>query len=558
MRRWTSASPKARRVDPRHPDPAAWLAYWRKNPVAAWCGGPWFTLADGRLVPRLPAADPGTLAAMTRELVDARLAMYRRRRSGGAEAVDAKVSWNQRDPILFLPTGPARDRLPTGDADVRLPDGSPWRFRFAKVAVNVAHPVGRDRNELPDLLRRWFGPHAGQPGTSFRVRFRPSPDALWVEPLGELLTLSAERGRLAAFPTLKAAAGWTGAGTLAPDADEVLLPGPTDERHFAVRVSGSSMDGGATPLRDGDWAVFAWARGLGQGALEGRVALVGVGAEDEGPEFHIKRVVRQEGAFLLASDNPAVTPRPAREAVVYARFVRRVPPEALAPAEGSVVPDLAAAFGLSRVPTGAVDRVDGHLFLLAEGRDRLPAPDRWSGPVPDRRPAETAFVLARPGPEAPWTHLGVGRWTDDASAWAFPAPSFGLWRQLSTGRGASRTLPPPWAAAAARLVEHVATSLLGVTLTRGAQRGRVVGRAPQGGLRVDGGEGGFAERTVSLLDLGWALVAQDDVRARGGLLDEARVNRLRYLDGTPRGATRWIDTGWALAILAANEAVPAR
>jgi hypothetical protein len=34
----------------------------------------------------------------------------------------------------------------------------------------------------------------------------------------------------------------------------------------------------------------------------------------------------------------------------------------------------------------------------------------------------------------------------------------------------------------------------------------------------------------------------------GGLLDEARVNRLRYLDGTPKGSTRWIDTGWALVV----------
>jgi hypothetical protein len=32
------------------------------------------------------------------------------------------------------------------------------------------------------------------------------------------------------------------------------------------------------------------------------------------------------------------------------------------------------------------------------------------------------------------------------------------------------------------------------------------------------------------------------------VLDEARVNRLRYLDGTPKDATRWIDTGWAIRL----------
>lgn len=32
----------------------------------------------------------------------------------------------------------------------------------------------------------------------------------------------------------------------------------------------------------------------------------------------------------------------------------------------------------------------------------------------------------------------------------------------------------------------------------------------------------------------------------GGLLDELAVNQLRYLDGTPKGSTGWIDSGWAL------------
>ncbi len=538
-------------ADPRHPEPSAWLAYWRKNPIAAWCNGPWFKLDGSRFVPRLPSVDGAALAVMTRELVDARLAMYRRRRAGGSESVDAKVSWNQRDPILFLPTGTGRDRLPTGDVDVRLPDGAPWRFRFAKVAVNVAHPVGRDRNELPDLLRRWFGAHAGQPGTGFRVRFRPAPDGWWVEPLGELVALAGERGRLTTFPTLKAAAGWNGAGASAPESGEVLLPGVVNERHFALRVAGESMDGGASPLRDGDWAIFEWARGLGIGALEGKVALVGIGAEEEGPEFHIKRIVREGQRYVLRSDNPAVEARPAQHAVPYARFVRVVRPEALAPDEGAAISDIAGAFGLSEAPSGTIARVDGHLFLLAAGRDVLSTPDRWTLRVPEQRPGETAFVLARPGEGAPWTYLGVGRWHSDEAAWSFEAPSFGTWRLLSSGRGASRTLSPIWLAEAARIAELAAARLADVWLERGEQRGRIVGRAAQGGLRISGGDGGFAERTISLLDLGWTLVAQDDVRGKGGILDEARVNRLRYLDGTPKGATRWIDAGWALALVSA-------
>lgn len=72
----------------------------------------------------------------------------------------------------------------------------------------------------------------------------------------------------------------------------------------------------------------------------------------------------------------------------------------------------------------------------------------------------------------------------------------------------------------------------------------LVGKAPRGRLRIAVGEG---ERTVSLGDIGWGAVAADDVRGQGGLLEEVRVNRERYLEGTSKGPIRWIDTGWALA-----------
>jgi hypothetical protein len=64
---------------------------------------------------------------------------------------------------------------------------------------------------------------------------------------------------------------------------------------------------------------------------------------------------------------------------------------------------------------------------------------------------------------------------------------------------------------------------------------------PLGG--APGGPDGFKERTVSLVDIAWVLVARDDVATSGGMLDEPRVNGLRYLEGTPKAATRWIDAG---------------
>jgi len=52
---------------------------------------------------------------------------------------------------------------------------------------------------------------------------------------------------------------------------------------------------------------------------------------------------------------------------------------------------------------------------------------------------------------------------------------------------------------------------------------------------------------VSLADLGSVIVAAGAARP-GELVDEALVNRHRYLDGTRRGSTRWVDTGWALVV----------
>jgi hypothetical protein len=62
-----------------------WVGYRRKNPVKAWAGTPdapkrWFSVDGARFSPRLPMPDGLDDAfAMTRELVDYRLAQYRRR-----------------------------------------------------------------------------------------------------------------------------------------------------------------------------------------------------------------------------------------------------------------------------------------------------------------------------------------------------------------------------------------------------------------------------------------------------------------------------------------------
>jgi len=526
----------------------AWRAYWRKNPINAWTGGKSFDLRHGRFLLRgfeLSGAAREAFMDLTRELCDMRLATYRRRHAAddaGASSFICKVISNKRAPILKLPDL-GRERLPKGETSVRMDDGHVWQFRFAKVACNVARPVGTHTNSLPDLLYRWFGPAAGKPGTDFRVRFRRSPDGWWCEPLGEVIEL-APRGEVVTFPTLRAAAGALGDAQAKMDAATVRLP-MGGEGQFAVRASGDSMDGGKKPIRDGDWVVLEWARGQGLDAVRGNVCLLGRGDVDAGQTHHLKRVRERNGEIHLTSDNPAEPELPlTTDTMVIARLVGTVRPEQLAPPPGTPVDDVMKAFGLTAHPEPGISRVDGHLFLLVDEKGALTAPNRIAWRVKETRPSETAYVLTSAGEG--FRYAGVAHWS--GRDWVFPAVDYATWRRLGKGRGASHELAPMWRRRAASVVSFLeAQHAPGDWLEARGRRCRFQGPSARGGVRID--HDSMKERTVSATDLGWVLQAHDRKADNGGLLDEAWVNSLRYLDGTPRSSTRWIDTGWALVLL---------
>ncbi len=52
------------------------------------------------------------------------------------------------------------------------------------MAVNVVRKARSDVNELPGLLRRWFGSDAGLPGTAHKVTFNRQGNAWELAPLG--------------------------------------------------------------------------------------------------------------------------------------------------------------------------------------------------------------------------------------------------------------------------------------------------------------------------------------------------------------------------------------
>jgi hypothetical protein len=187
--------------------------------------------------------------------------------------------------------------------------------------------------------------------------------------------------------------------------------------------------------------------------------------------------------------------------VVIAKLERAISPESLAPPTGTVIADddLAARFGLHELhpKTG---RHAGHLFLFIDTKGVLESPDRLrlTG-LPTPWPGETGFALARAS-DSTWRYLGVARTTESANVWSISEVDFRTWRRWGTGRSVSRALPEGALARAQEVVDHLlALPEAERTLTtRDEKTARILGPAEKGGLRIDGGEGGFSARTISL------------------------------------------------------------
>ncbi len=86
-------------------------------------------------------------------------------------------------PIIFLPDKKSNPQIPTGSTEVTA-DGETFVMDFVKVAVNVARPKEGGENELPRILRGWFGPDAGRPGTRHNVVFELKDDGWELSPEG--------------------------------------------------------------------------------------------------------------------------------------------------------------------------------------------------------------------------------------------------------------------------------------------------------------------------------------------------------------------------------------
>jgi hypothetical protein len=121
---------------------------------------------------------------MVRELAEWRLTEYLdRARTQTAGFSTLKVSQASGRPILFLPPEPERRDLPEGWTDVVVED-SPYSANFVRVAINVVRKPGDEENQLPKIMRQWFGPDAGAPGTRHAVALELKDNRWHLSPLG--------------------------------------------------------------------------------------------------------------------------------------------------------------------------------------------------------------------------------------------------------------------------------------------------------------------------------------------------------------------------------------
>jgi SOS-response transcriptional repressor LexA len=311
---------------PAEMSPRKWESNWRKFPISIWMqeqeGRSWFTIDSDSLRVAFECDERlrGPLESMSGELVDFRLAAHARPRASATGFV-AKVIQSRGRPFLKLPTVDEEPGRPDGPVLVRLPDGREWEFRFVKIACNVAGPRGSNvgdtlPNGLPTLLREWFGPDAGLPGTSFEVEFHRDGDAWHVSPIGATSKTWRQAGSLSnaappprdpAFPLpllpspppssrhtthvpvydLTAAAGFWGPESVPEEIGWTEVPGvAVKPGMFVARVTGTSME----PLiPDGSWCVF---RPCPAGSREGRIVLVqfaSLGAGENGGRFTVKK-----------------------------------------------------------------------------------------------------------------------------------------------------------------------------------------------------------------------------------------------------------------------------
>ncbi|MBK7823814.1 DEAD/DEAH box helicase family protein [Nannocystis sp.] len=182
-------------------------------------------------------------------------------------------------------------------------EGDPYLFDFVSIAVNVATTREGGPNVLGAILAGLFGPDAGKPGTDHSVVLREREGRLMLEVVNT--EEPAEVPALPYFADLAVACGLAPVqhADAVPRAIRVRSELRLDpRRHFVVRASGDSMNGGARPIRDGELVLCARLPAAPPDLVDGKPCLLVAAVGPDMSEAMIKVPTRgADGAWVLRS-----------------------------------------------------------------------------------------------------------------------------------------------------------------------------------------------------------------------------------------------------------------
>jgi len=161
-----------------------------RNPIAAWTGGKgtkrtWFRYSGNTFATTFDCQpeDQEGLQELVRELADWRLAQYLSRPAlATGEGFLCRARQAGSRIVLSLPDRASAPGIPSGRTPLEA-DEETYEAHFSNTEVREMRLPGGSQNDLPSLLRRWFGPDAGMPGTRHEVRLTPGDDVWRAAPV---------------------------------------------------------------------------------------------------------------------------------------------------------------------------------------------------------------------------------------------------------------------------------------------------------------------------------------------------------------------------------------
>ncbi|MGV0778596.1 DUF3427 domain-containing protein [Mycolicibacterium elephantis] len=316
-----------------------WAKYWAKWPIAHLAGTgdsartakKLFRLEGDYLRPNFAVeADLGDVFdSMVAELIEYRLASYvLNKEKSVSRTWRCRLAYADGHPVVRLDRRQHPD-LPTGHY-ILVADGVEYEASFAKGALTVATRKDATGNALPGLLRGWFGPSAGHPGTSHAVEIEQNEGAVLLMRPSKTDASEIEMDYVPFFGDYTVACGpdaptsWSNhAGMEIPIRKRSNLA-LTPSSHFVCFARGDSMDGGPNPIRHGDPLLFEWITGGSARDYVDQSVLVET-AGKSGVSSSLKVLRRANAGYLLESTNPAVPPIEGRsEMRPVARLLRKL------------------------------------------------------------------------------------------------------------------------------------------------------------------------------------------------------------------------------------------